>query len=191
VEHVSREVAMAQRPASHTRALGTEPTVERDAVLDLLFRSHYAALLRLARVLIGSREEAEEIVQDAFVSLHRNWSRLQNSGSASAYLRAAVVGGCRNRRRRFARAAAFAPKLAQFLSDPSVQDPAVDLENADSVASAVRSLPTRQREVIVARYYLGLTESQTAELLDIGVGSVKRHAHRALAALERRIEATP
>ena len=49
--------------------------------------------------------------------------------------------------------------------------------------------PTRQREVIVARYYLGLTERQTAELLHVGLGTVKRHAHRALAALECRMEA--
>jgi RNA polymerase sigma factor (sigma-70 family) len=181
---------MAQQPASHAGAVGTEPAVERATELDLLFRAHYAAMLRLARVLIGSREEAEEVVQDAFVSLHRNWSRLHNTGSAGAYLRAAVVGGCRYRRRRFARAAVLAPKLAQFLSDPTAQDPTVDLDNADSVAAAVRALPTRQREVIVARYYLGLTESQTANLLHIGIGSVKRHAHRALAALERGIGAT-
>ena len=95
---------MANHTPSHTGA--TEPTVDRDAVLDRLFRAQYAALLRLAMVLIGSREEAEEIVQDAFVSLHRHWSGLHNTGAAGAYLRAAVVGGCRNRRRRFARSAA-------------------------------------------------------------------------------------
>jgi hypothetical protein len=55
VEHVSREVVLAEQSASPTRAVGTEPAVERDAVLDLLFRAHYASLLRLARVLIGSR----------------------------------------------------------------------------------------------------------------------------------------
>ena len=58
------------------------------------------------------------------------------------------------------------------------------------MAAAVRALPTRQREVIVARYYLGLTETQTAELLHVGLGSVKRHAHRALAALQRGVEVT-
>jgi RNA polymerase sigma factor (sigma-70 family) len=179
---------MTQEPASGTAAVRTEPAVDRDAVLDVLFRAHYAALLRLARVLIGSREEAEEIVQDAFVSLHRHWSGLRDTGSAGAYLRAAVVGGCRSRRRRFARAGAFAPKLALSLSDTTVADPTVHLEDADRVACAVRALPTRQREVIVSRYYLGPTEIQTAELLHIGVGSVKRHAHRALATLERRME---
>jgi RNA polymerase sigma factor (sigma-70 family) len=181
---------MTQEPASHTAAVRSEPAADRDAVLDVLFRAQYAALLRLAVVLIGSREEAEEVVQDAFVSLHRHWSGLRDTGSAGAYLRAAVVGGCRYRRRRFARAAAFAPKLALFLSETIVADPAVDLADADRVASAVRALPTRQREVIVARFYLGLTESQTAGLLHVGVGTVKRHAHRALATLERGMEET-
>jgi RNA polymerase sigma factor (sigma-70 family) len=180
---------MTQEHAPHTAAVRTAQEVDRDVVLDVLFRAQYAALLRLAMVLIGSREEAEEVVQDAFVSLHRHWSGLRETGSAGAYLRAAVVGGCRYRRRRFARAAAFAPKLALFLGDTTVADPAVDLADVDRVASAVRALPTRQREVIVARYYLGLTERQTAELLHVGLGTVKRHAHRALAALECRMEA--
>ena len=180
---------MTQEHAPHTAAVRTAQEEDRDVVLDVLFRAQYAALLRLAMVLIGSREEAEEVVQDAFVSLHRHWSGLRDTGSAGAYLRAAVVGGCRYRRRRFARAAAFAPKLALFLSDTTVADPAVDLADVDRVASAVRALPTRQREVIVARYYLGLTERQTAELLHVGLGTVKRHAHRALAALECRMEA--
>jgi DNA-directed RNA polymerase specialized sigma24 family protein len=54
----------------------------------------------------------------------------------------------------------------------------------------VRALPTRQREVVVARYYLGLTEAQTAQLLQVGLGSVKKHAHRALASVHHGIEAT-
>jgi RNA polymerase sigma factor (sigma-70 family) len=76
------------------------------------------------------------------------------------------------------------------LDDPTLEERAIDAEAAAEVAAAVRALPTRQREVVVARYYLGLTEAQTAQLLHVGVGSVKRHAHRALAALERGMEAT-
>ena len=83
---------MTQEPASHTAAVRTEPAADRDVVLDVLFRAQYAALLRLALVLIGSREEAEEVVQDAFVSLHRHWSGLRDTGSAGAYLRAVDAG---------------------------------------------------------------------------------------------------
>jgi DNA-directed RNA polymerase specialized sigma24 family protein len=78
---------MTQEPASHVAAVWTEPAADPDVVLDVLFRAQYAALLRLAVVLIGSREEAEEVVQDAFVSLHRHWSGLRDTGSAGAYLR--------------------------------------------------------------------------------------------------------
>ena len=180
---------MAQEPVSRIVVARSESTADRDAVLEVLFRTHYAALLRLAMLLVGSREEAEEVVQDAFVSLHRHWIGLRDTGSAGAYLRAAVVGGCRSRRRRFARAAAT-PRLAVVLDDPTLEERAIDAEAAAEVAAAVRALPTRQREVVVARYYLGLTEAQTAQLLHVGVGSVKRHAHRALAALERGMEAT-
>ena len=163
---------------------------QRDGMLDALFRAHCTSLVKLAVVLLGDREEAEEVVQDAFVSLHRNWSGLRDTGAAGAYLRSAVVRGCRSRQRRFVRARRAQSRLAPVPADGSLEEIAVDTDEAARVAAAVRALPTRQREVVVARYYLGLTEAQTAQLLHVGVGSVKRHAHRALAALERGMEAT-
>ena len=161
----------------------------RDEAVELLFRTHCVALVRLAVVLLGDRQEAEEVVQDAFVSLHRNWAGLRDTSAAGAYLRVAVIGGCRSRQRRLIRARRVAPKLVITSAD-SVEDIAIELDEASRVAAAVRSLPTRQREVVVARYYLGLTEAQTAHLLGIGVGSVKRHGHRALASLQRGTAAT-
>lgn len=181
---------MTTNPASRPFVRTAPTTSERDEVLDVLFRTHCAGLVRLAMVLLGDREEAEEVVQDAFVSLHRNWSGLRDTSAAGAYLRQAVVGGCRSRQRRFVRARRANAKLAAVPSYGSLEEPAVDSEEAARVTTAVRALPTRQREVVVARYYLGLTEAQTAELLHIGLGSVKKHAHRALAALQRGVEVT-
>lgn len=63
-------------------------------------------------------------------------------------------------------------------------------DDARRLAAAVQALTTRQREVVVCRYYLELTESETAALLDIGLGSVKRHAHRGLARLQDRLGET-
>lgn len=190
VKHVSREVEVAGKPVSGIEATRSDPLPDRDAALEVLFRGQYAGLLRFAMLLVGSREEAEEVVQDAFMSLHRHWDRLRDTGAAGAYLRAAVVGGCRSRRRRYARAAVSAPRLAVLFGDTAVEEPTITVDKAAEVAAAVRALPTRQREVVVARYYLGLTEAQTAQLLNIAVGSVKRHSHRALTALERGMEAT-
>jgi RNA polymerase sigma factor (sigma-70 family) len=63
-------------------------------------------------------------------------------------------------------------------------------EDARRLAAAVQALSTRQREVVVCRYYLELTEAETAAMLDIGLGSVKRHAHRGLARLQDRLGAS-
>ena len=163
---------------------------QRDEMLDALFRTHCTSLVGLAMVLLGDREEAEEVVQDAFVSLHRNWPGLRDTGAAGAYLRTAVVGGCRSRQRRFMRARRATNRLAPAPARGSLEQIAVDTDEAARVAAAVRALPTRQREVVVARYYLGLSEAQTAQLLQVGLGSVKKHAHRALASVHHGIEAT-
>lgn len=181
---------MATNPAARSTVRTARTESERDEVLDVLFRTHCSGLVRLAMVLLGDREEAEEVVQDAFVSLHRNWSGLRDTGAAGAYLRQAVVGGCRSRQRGFVRARHAATRLAVVLDGGSLEDLAVTSDEAARVTAAVRALPRRQRDVVVARYYLRLTEAQTAELLQIGLGSVKKHAHRALAALQRGIEVT-
>jgi RNA polymerase sigma factor (sigma-70 family) len=179
---------MDQEPAVVVRSTVAPSPTDREAVLDVLFRTHCASLVRLAVLLLGDRGVAEEVVQDAFVSLHRNWPRLRDSAAAGSYLRSAVVRGCRSRQRHLIRARSAVPKLAVVVDPPSVEELAVDRDQAARLAAAVQALPTRQREVIVARYYLGLTEAQTGTLLGIGLGSVKRHAHRAMAALQHGIE---
>jgi RNA polymerase sigma factor (sigma-70 family) len=189
MDRTSGEVAMAEAPGAARSSPATARGAQNDR-LDVLFRAHCAPLLRLAVLLLGDRSEAEEVVQDAFVSLHRHWSGLRDEGAAGAYLRAAVVKGCRSRQRRLVRARASAPKLVVMAAGDSAEEQAVAMDEAARVAAAVQSLPARQREVVIARYYLGLTEAQTAQLLEVGLGSVKRHSHRALAALHRRLEVT-
>lgn len=179
---------MDQKPALVVRKTGAPSPDDLEAVLDVLFRTHCASLVRLAVLLLGDRGDAEEVVQDAFVSLHRNWPRMRDTAAAGSYLRSAVVRGCRSRQRHLIRARSAAPKLAVVVDPPTLEDRAVDRDQAGRIAAAVQALPTRQREVVVARYYLGLTEPQTGRLLGIGLGSVKRHAHRALASLQHGIE---
>lgn len=184
---------MAGSPVSRGSRVGAAQAARagrRDEMLDALFRRHCTPLVGLAFVLLGDREEAEEVVQDAFVSLHRNWSGLRDTGAAGAYLRSAVVGGCRSRQRRFVRARRATNRLGPVPAEGGLEEMAVDTDEAARVTAAVQALPTRQREVVVARYYLGLSEAQTAQLLQVGLGSVKRHAHRALATLQLGIEAT-
>ena len=71
-------------------------TPARDELVDVLFRRHYAALLRLGVVMLGSREAAEDVVQDAFVALHRHRRSLRDPEAAEAYLRSAVLNRSRS-----------------------------------------------------------------------------------------------
>ncbi|MCK2213698.1 hypothetical protein MF672_007850 [Actinomadura sp. ATCC 31491] len=66
-----------------------------DAVVTELFLAHRLALVRLAFLLVGDQESAEDVVQDAFAAVYRRWSRLADRGQVLPYLRAAVVNGCR------------------------------------------------------------------------------------------------
>lgn len=166
----------------------SSPDVGRDVAVPLLFRAHGAGLVRLGYCLVGDRGAAEEAVQDAFVSLYRNWDTLRDRSVALPYLRVALVNRCRSVHRLRARTIrATEPLTPEVASLPGVDGDAIAHEESLRLATVVRELPQRQREVVVCRYYLDLTERQTADLLEISVGSVKKHASRALAKLHDRL----
>ena len=163
----------------------------REQVLTGLFRAHCVDLVRLAYCLVGDRERAEEAVQDAFLSLFRHWP-LRDERSALAYLRSGVINRCRSDQRRIYSARRGQPLLYVSVLDPQTgSDTATEViarDESTRLAREVRELPRRQREVITCRYYLQLSERETADFLEIGIGSVKRHAHRGLATLQSRLE---
>jgi RNA polymerase sigma-70 factor (sigma-E family) len=159
-----------------------------DDALTLLFRAHYAGLVRLALVLADDHASAEDVVQDAFAKMHRSWGRLRDPDRALSYLRAAVVNGGRSRLRRLRVARAYVPPHP--LDAASAEERAVDREDTTEVLAALRRLPTRQREVLVLRYYADLSEAEIATTLGLSTGAVKSHAHRGLAALTRALEET-
>ena len=155
----------------------------------LLFRAHGAGLVRLGYCLTGDRGAAEEVVQDAFVTLYRNWGSLRDHSSTLPYLRAGVVNRCRSvHRRRFRTVRATEQLTPDLATLPGADSDAVAHDEAVRLANLVGALPRRQREVVVCRYYLDLTERQTAELLEVTVGAVKKHASRALSKLHDQLE---
>jgi RNA polymerase sigma-70 factor (sigma-E family) len=163
----------------------------RAELVDVLFRRHYPALLRLAVVMVGDREAAEDAVQEAFVSLHRNWRKLRDPEAAEAYVRSAVLNRCRSWVRRQAVQRAKRPLLLVRPEAPrGPEDTAVGHDEVGSLVTAMRNLPRRQREVLACRYVLELSVAETADLLEISGGSVKVHAHRGLQALQQRMEVT-
>jgi RNA polymerase sigma-70 factor (sigma-E family) len=166
---------------SESPSIEIEPssTGDPDDWLDAAFRRDYGPLVRLATLLVD-REVAEELVQDAFVRTHGRLSRVA-PGKVSVYLRSAVINGARSHLRR---------RMVQRRHLPPPPPLAVAAE-VGGVAAAERTevfraldaLPNRQREVLLLRYYLDLSENEIAETLGISTGSVKQHAHRGLAAL--------
>jgi RNA polymerase sigma-70 factor (sigma-E family) len=157
---------------------------DRDTVLEELFRDHYPSMVRVAYCLIGDRAASEDAAQEAFASLHRHWDGVRDSGALVAYLRRATINQCRTGQRRLVRGRGAVARLPRPASAPSSEDAAVAHDEYRRMAAAIAELPTRQREVLVCRYLLEMSEAETSQALEIGVGSVKQHAHRARATLQ-------
>lgn len=148
-----------------------------------LYREHRMRLVRLAILLVDEQSTAEDVVQEAFTGLHRHWSTLRDEAAALGYLRTAVVNGSRSvlRRRRTARGY-VPPHQANARSAESL---AMLSAEHQAVCDALATLPPRQREVLVLRYYGELSEAEIAEATGISRGAVKSTASRALDAVER------
>jgi RNA polymerase sigma-70 factor (sigma-E family) len=155
------------------------------AVIEL-YSTHYRALVRLAAMLVRDTPTAEEVVQDAFIAMHDGWHRLKDTEKALAYLRQAVV----NKSRSVLRHRMVVEKnLQQAPPDmPSAEHGAFVLLERSEVAAALRDLPERQREAIVLRYYLDLSEAEIAAMMGISRGAVKSHTSRGMAALRTALE---
>jgi RNA polymerase sigma-70 factor (sigma-E family) len=151
--------------------------------IDELYRSYRMGMVRLAILLVDDVASAEDVVQEAFTGLYRNWSGLRDKAAAIGYLRAAVVNGSRSmlRRRRTARAY-VPPDLGTARSAESL---AIMSAEHRAVVAALADLPARQREVLVLRYYGGLSEAEIAEATGLSKGTVKSTASRAIAKLGR------
>ena len=157
------------------------------ATLADLHREHYRSLVKLASLLIDDRATCEEVVQDAFVAVFRSTTRVRDASKLPAYLRSAVLNGARSHlRKRQARShLRVVPSSDDF---PSAESSAVLADDQRAVIAALRTLPDRQRDVLVLRYYLDLSESEIADTLGIGGGTVKTHVRRGLESLARELE---
>jgi RNA polymerase sigma-70 factor (sigma-E family) len=164
-----------------------------DDAVTALFSAHYRGLVRLAVLLLHDESAAEDVVQDAYVALHRRWWRLRDADKALAYLRTSVVNGARSalRHRGVADRYVAARRVADEPTVASAESGALALLRHREVLEAVRRLPARQREAIVLRYYGELSEAEIADAMGVSKGSVKSHASRGMAALRGSLELAP
>ena len=159
-----------------------------DEAVTLLFSAHYRALVRLAVLLLHDRAVAEEVVQEAYVELHARWTRLREADKALAYLRTTVVNRSRSALRRRGVAERFAAREPAPRTQPSAETSVLLSLEHDEVVAALRTLPARQREALVLRYYADLSEAQIADAMGVSRGAVKSHTARGIAALRLRLE---
>jgi RNA polymerase sigma-70 factor (sigma-E family) len=175
------KLAAAQEPARPQGA-------DAEAAVTALYQVHAVGLIRLAVVMLGDRAAAEDVVQDAFAGLYRRWSHLSGQDRALGYVRASVLNGCRSRLRARVRDERLAAASPATLAAASAEQAVLIGEEHAAVLAALRRLPDRQREALVLRYYLDLSETETAASMGIGRGTVKSTTSRALAALGRLLE---
>ena len=176
---------------SFDAALTTTPgTLDADALVAKMFSEQGASLVRLARVFCDDRDAAEDLVQEAFIRLHRSAGSIRDLGRAPAFLRSIVINLARDHNRRGLmslrhRASAEPPVPPTEPGERAVRD-----EEVDEVLVALRTLPERQRACLVLHYYEELSIAEVAETLRISTNSVKTHCRRGLVALESRLEHT-
>ncbi|WP_248959968.1 SigE family RNA polymerase sigma factor [Sphaerisporangium perillae] len=174
--------------ASETPARTSGPRDADDAITGL-YAEHALGLTRLAVVMVGDRESAEDVVQEAFLGLHRRYGELRDPANALVYLRSAVLNNARSvlRRRRL-------PSWFAGTYEPPVWSAeAAALLGAErrAVLEALHQLPARRREALILRYYAELSEEETAQVMGVSRGTVKSTTARALDALGRLLGERP
>jgi RNA polymerase sigma-70 factor (sigma-E family) len=158
------------------------------AAFHRFFEQHYAELARLAALLTGEADAADDLAADALVMLWRHWDRVRAAEHPVAYARGVVANLARSRIRSAVRErrriALFWPQGGEPSTEPDV--PAVlDLREA------LQRLPFRKRACVVLRHAFDLSEKDTAEALGVSVGTVKSQTSRGVAELERLLAPRP
>lgn len=140
------------------------------------------ALGRMAFLLTGEHHAAEDLVQIALAKAYLGWDRIRKHDSVEAYVRRIIVNEHKSWWRRAWRRREYTTAVL-----PESATPPHDPAEGDEVWQAIRTLPPKQRAVIVLRYYEDLTEEETARVLGVAVGTVKSQTSHAFAKLRARI----
>jgi RNA polymerase sigma factor (sigma-70 family) len=142
---------------------------------EVVYRQERPGLVRLSHLLTGSNAVAEEVVQEAFLELHRRWGGIANP---KAYVTRAVVNRSRSVLRRRAVERRYAPADARVTLPPEI----------DETWTALARLPAKRRVALVLRYYEDRPIVEIAELMQVRPGTVKSLIHRGLASLKEQLK---
>jgi RNA polymerase sigma-70 factor (sigma-E family) len=156
---------------------------ETDAEFAEYVGGRLPSLRRLAFLLCHDWHRADDLVQASITKLYVHWHRARNAANVDAYVRTIIVREFLHERR-----SAWARRvmLGSLLPDQPAAD--LDADAAIDLRAAITALPTRQRAVLVLRYYCDLDVEHSAEVLGCSPGTVKSQTARALASLRRELE---
>ncbi|MER7363886.1 RNA polymerase sigma factor [Nonomuraea wenchangensis] len=152
--------------------------------------ARYSALAHRTAYLLGAGDEAEDVVQEAFVKAFRHLPGFRRESPFRPWLLRIVANETHNLTRSRGRRAELALRLGAAADERAPDDPegsAVATDRRARLLAAVRTLPERERQAVVCRYFLQLTEAETAQVLDCPVGTVKSSTHRGLARLREEV----
>lgn len=178
-------------PIPTTASLRVPPTTAQadvDAFVIAMYEEHGLGLVRMVRLFVDDRNAAEDLVQEAFIRLARSANKIKDERKAAAYLRSIVLNLARDHNRRGL--VSLRHRLPLDDREASIEDIVVISEEHQQVVDALRTLPRRQRDCLILRYYDELGVDDIAETLGISRNSVKTHLTRGVRALEGRLTET-
>lgn len=158
----------------------------RPESVEVMFRGHYAALVRSLTVVAGDRGTAEDAVQEAFAQALLHWPRISTYADPVAWVRRVALNRLFNLHRSSRRRVGALRRLrARPGEDP---DESTRVTNRVDLDAALRGLPVQQRAALSLHYVEGLSVAEIANTLGVSEGTVKTHLHRARLALRAVME---
>lgn len=151
------------------------------AAWEQLVRAHQQPIFRLAYLLLGDSDDAEDVAQETFLRAYHALARFDSTRPLRPWLMRITTNLCHNWRRSVGRYLNVLQNV--FNSEPreasAIQQAEQNLE-AEALWKAVRRLRTEDQQIIYLRYFLECTEAEAAEVLGVAQGTVKSRSHRAL-----------
>jgi RNA polymerase sigma factor (sigma-70 family) len=160
---------------------GSAATSGADAEFAMFFASHHTRLFRAMYLVTGSEQEAEELMQEAFLSVWERWERL-SAQDPVGYLYRTAMNAFRSRYRRLARGLRLS---AAPVREDQNAEPQATVDDRDRVVRALRGLPGQQRQAIVLTEMVGLSSAEAGAAMGVADGTVRSLAHQARTALRQ------
>jgi RNA polymerase sigma-70 factor, ECF subfamily len=160
------------------------------AAYELLVQQHQEAMFRLAYLMLGDRDDAADIAQDALIRAFRSLDQFDVSRPLRPWLLSITANLARNRRRSLGRYWGALRRLVWLDPTPTgnVETETAQQLEAQALWKAVQQLNSTDQEIIYLRYFLELSVTETADILDVEAGTVKSRLSRALGRLRAVVE---